>query len=255
MKNIIFLAIVALLLSCNNQSKEQESSNESTPQVGTSEVDESRIGRQNFAVIWRWKTTDKQLVSDNAVTITNELMTLWKNDVVENAYYDSDAKIDKFEDFPNISFFIKAKSLEEAETILNRLTVVKKEISEYTIYPVGMKWLGRQSDTIQKKGVTKSYVSVWTTLGLSDKPDADKLLKKQSDTMLDLWNNGIVENVYLDLEGEFAKNDQTDFVFFVNADSKKEAQEILNNLPFAMEEVASYQIFPVGFFWMGEYKE
>ncbi len=70
-------------------------------------------GIQNFAVVWNWTTTDKQLVTDNAPTISKELNNLWKNGVVENAYYDANSKVNKFEHFPNITFFLRAKSLKK----------------------------------------------------------------------------------------------------------------------------------------------
>jgi hypothetical protein len=62
---------------------------------------------------------------------------LWKKGVIVDAYFDNDTKIYKFGYFPNISCFLKAKSGEEAKTILNKLALVEKEMAEYTIYPEG----------------------------------------------------------------------------------------------------------------------
>ena len=130
---------------------------------------------------------------------------LWKNDVIENAYYDAEPKTDKLANFANISFFIKAKSKAEVTKILDELTVVEKNIASYTIHRVGPKWLGRKTEAVNESGATKSFVSVWTARDLIKIPNADQIVKNQSDAILKLWNEGIIENIYFDMEGEQAK--------------------------------------------------
>ncbi len=254
MKKIILFVVAILILSCNNQPKEIIESTKINSQ-NTSEKKDLELARNNYAVVWNWTTTEKQLVSDNAPTISKELTKLWKDKIVENAYFDSDGEFEKFEGFPNISFFLKTSSISEAENILNELTVVKKGIAKYTIYSVGTKWLGRNSEAIVKKSmVTKAYVAVWNTVTKHDNTNAKGLIKKnaknQSDAILKLWNEGIVENVYFDIEGTASNNMTTDFVFFINADSKAEAKKICDNLPFAKKHLASYKISPVGVYWL-----
>ena len=254
MKKIMLFVVAILVLSCNNQPKEKVESSEINP-ASTSVKEDQELVRNNYAVVWNWTTTDKQLVTDNAPAISKELTKLWKDKIVENAYFDSDGEFEKFESFPNISFFLKAKSVAETESILNELTVVKKGIAKYTIYPVGTKWLGRNSEVIVKKGmVTKAYVAVWNTITKHDNADAKELIKKnakdQSDAILKLWNDGIVENVYFDIEGTSNLNSTTDFVFFVNADSEAEAKKICDDLPFAKKHLSSYKISPVGVYWL-----
>ncbi len=247
MKYLTTLVLMsAIVVSCN-QTNQDSSSNTTAPV--------KEYGRQNYAVVWNWITNDKQLFEDNAVTISNELVDLWKKDIIENAYFNSEAEFNDSQQFPNISFFIKAKSKREAKEILNELTVVQKNISKYSIYPVGTKWLGRQKEEIYERGITKSWVSVWTTLGFESVAEPDELVKEQNDTMIDLWKKGVVENVYFDIEGASVRNEKTDFVFFVNTNTKEEAKEILDDLPFTKEGVASYLLFPVGVFWMGEYED
>ena len=254
MKKIMLFVVTILVLSCNNQPKEKVESTKFNPE-NTSEKKDQELARNNFAVVWNWTTTDKQLVSDNAPAISKELTKLWKDKIVENAYFDSDAEFEKFEGFPNISFFLKTSSISDAENILNKLTVVKKGIAKYTIYPVGTKWLGRNDEVIKKKGmVTKSYVAVWNTVTKHDNSNAKDLIRKnakdQSDAILKLWNEGIVENVYFDIEGTASLNSTTDFVFFINADSEADAKKICDNLPFAKKHLASYKISPVGVYWL-----
>ena len=253
MKKFILL-VVLLIVACNNQTKEKKSESE-VKQQNSSKENDLKFGRLNYAVVWNWTTTDKQLVIDNTTTISNELTNLWKDDIVENAYYDSDPKIDKFEHFPNISFFLKAKSIEEAEATLNKLTIVKKGIAKYTIYPVGTKWLDRNNEAMVKKGIiSKSYVTVWNTITENDSANAKELIKEnvkaQSDAILKLWEEGIVENAYFDIEGTVNNNLITDFVFFINADSEAEAIEICDELPFVKQQLASYKLQQVGVYWL-----
>ena len=256
MKKILLLASIALMFSCNNPKKEKKEVVETKTET---KVEDSAYGTRNFAIVWKWTTRDKQLVTDNANNISNELTNLWKKGVVENTYYDGNAKIDKFEHFPNITFFLKTKSIENAEKVLNNLTIVKKGIAKYTIYPVGNKWLDRNTDKIDKNGVTNSYVAVWNTVTEYDNSKAKELIKEsvkeQSDAILKLWEEGTVENAYFDIEGTTKHNLKTDFVFFINTKTEKEAKEICDNLPFARKHLASYKLLPVGVFWMGEYKD
>ncbi|RLD53562.1 MAG: hypothetical protein DRJ01_19215 [Bacteroidetes bacterium] len=255
MKKIILLASIALIFSCNNQKKEKKEITETKTET---KVENSVYGTQNYAVVWKWTTTDKQLITDNAPTISQELNNLWKNGVVENAYYDANSKVDKFEHFPNITFFLRAKSLEKAKSILNNLTIVKKGIAEHTIYPVGTLWLGRNADKVNNYGNAQTYVAVWNTVTEYDNSKAKELIEKtaqeQNDAMLKLWKEGTVENAYFDIEGTVKHNQKTDFVFFINAKTEKEARVICDNLPFSKKHLASYQLLPVGTHWLGKHK-
>ncbi len=73
----------------------------------------------------------------------------------------------------------------------------------------------------------------------------------QNQVLKKLWDEGKIENVYFDIEGTQTKNDKTDFVFFVNANTEKEAKAIINQLPFVRNAIASYELYPVGEFWLG----
>lgn len=244
---IIYLAVSVLLFGCNTTSKESKTKTTSKKVETTN----SEIGKNNFAVVWNWTTKNEQLVTDNSITISNELTSLWKKGIVENTYYNSESKADKLSYFPNISFSLKAKSLENAKEILNDLTVVKKGIATYKLYPIGVLWLDRKHKTILKNGITKSFVTVWTTTG---KP-SDKLAQEQNNRMLELWKSGKVENVYFDIEGTQKANLKTDFVFYVNAKNLEEAKALCESLPIFKENVASFKIHEVGVFWMGKFEQ
>lgn len=251
MKKLIYLSVLLLLFSCN--SKEKKSTTEIEKEATSTEITDAKFGRQNYAVVWNWLTTEKEIFSDAMLTVSEEMQKLWEEDVIENSYFDNSSDVDDIKVFPNISFFIKAKTLDEAKEILDGLTLVKLAIADYSIFPVGTKWLGRNTDKIHETGVKKSYVTVWTTL---NEPEiGDEITKKNSDAILELWNNGVIENVYFDIEGIQTPSDKRDFVFFVNADSEKEAKTILDELPVVTAEIASYKMYPVGVFWVGEYQE
>lgn len=248
MRHITFYLVLSLFfIGCNNSKKEEKTESKSK-KVETSI---SEIGKNNFAVVWKWTTTNEQLVSDNSITISNELTSLWKKGVVENTYYNNDSKVDKLSYFPNISFSLKAETLESAKEILNNLTVVKKGIATYNLFPIGTLWLSRKSKTIHEKGMTKSFVTVWKTI---DKP-TDKLTQSQNDIILELWKSGKIENVYFDIEGTQIANNKTDFVFYANANSLTDAKTICESLPFFKDKIATYKIYEVGVFWMGKYKQ
>lgn len=246
-RTIFYLAIGLFALSCGNETKKAKNKDASKAQETTAET--SKIGRKNYAVVWKWTTTDDQLATENSVQIGKELSALWKDDVVENVYYDTDSKVNKLGFHPNVSFFLKAHSQEEARNILNDMIIVKKGLAAYTLFPVGNLWLDRKFKTIHEKGMTRSFVSVWTT---TDKP-SNELAKEQSDKILDLWNEGNIENVYFDIEGTQKENNKTDFVFYVNSNSEEEAKALCDSLPFTQEGIATYELHSVGVFWMGRY--
>ena len=127
-------------------------------------------------------------------------------------------------------------------------------MADYKIYPVGTKWLGRATEAIYKKGVTGSFVAVWTTPKKID-PDTDsEVIANQADAIMKLYKEGVVENVYFDVEGTQTTNDITDFVFFINASTKTQAEKICDNLPFSLKKKATYKLQDVGVFWLGEHQ-
>lgn len=115
-----------------------------------------------------------------------------------------------------------------------------------------MLWLGQNQDSPEINTDLKSFVCIWET---KEKRPVDDLTKAQNDAVLALWNEGVVENVYFDIEGVSNINDKTDIVFYVKASNISEAESICKSLPFFKEEIASYKIFPAGTFWLGLYDE
>lgn len=242
------LMISLVLFSCNN-SNEQNAQNQSATNMENSTInEETKIGRSNYAVIWEWTTNDRELVMENASAFTKELIELWEKDDVENVYYDAEVEVINDMNFPSISFFVKAHNMENAKTILDSLTIVKKQIAKYKIYPVGMLWLGKTTDTSKINVNIRSFVTIWET---NENVVVDGLTKTQSDVVLDLWNTGKIENIYFDAKGVTDANSTTDFVFYVRATSLTEAENICKSLPYYKENNATYKIFPAGVLWLG----
>lgn len=241
-KQLGLIGICLLLFSCNNSGKQNSEKNDIVNEQNTT------IGRNNYAVVWDWTTTDKGLVVNNAPTFTKELLNLWERDDIENIYFDSEAEVKNDMQFPSISFFIKAHGIKNTRKILDDLTIVKKGIASYKLFPVGMFWLGKKQDSTLET-TYRSFVTVWET---KEKKAVDKTTKAQNDAILKLWNSGIIENAYFDVEGASKTNKKTDFVFYVRAKNIDEARIICETLPFFKENIASYKIFQAGVFWLGK---
>ena len=110
--------------------------------------------------------------------------------------------------------------------------------------------LGRKSEVIEKNGLTKSFVAVWNT---NKKPENSDVII-QNNLVLDLWNKGKIENVYFDIQGTQEANNKTDFVFYINTETKEDAIALCESLPFFKKNIATYEIHEVGVFWLGNYK-
>lgn len=250
MKKVLLFAFLGIIFSCTNQSNEKATNG--SKEQNTTEVENPNFGLKNFAVVWKWGSSYSQNMSDNISTISEELMTLWKNGKIENAYLNNETD-EKLDDYPNLSFIIKAKTKKEAKGMLDALVIVKEGIASYQIFPVGVKWMGRKTEEINKKEDLITFVAVWTT-NENQEPTVEAKTA-QSDAILKLWNEGTIENIYFDIQGTQNKNATTDFVFYINVMSEEEAAEICDNLPFAVQNFASYQLYHVGSFWFGEYNQ
>lgn len=242
-----------LFIACNsNESQPAQKEKSETLTSTTNAPDKTKYGRKNFAVVNRWTATDVKEVEAYLPTMSDELMKLWKEGTVVNAYFNTGEEEEKLDYIPNIAFFIKAQDKTNAQSILNDLTAIKNNLGEYDLVEVGTLWLNRKDEAVRALGTTKTFVTIWTT---ADVEIDDNLLKEQNDRILSLWKEGRIENVYFDIEGTQTSNSTKDFVFFVNANTLEEAEEICNALPFAREGVATYKSHNSGTFWMGEYQE
>lgn len=256
-KGSIIVLSALLFVSCG-QERSADNTKDEAKSENTQQRKSTKGGAQNYAVVWSWLTKDAALVEENVVAQADQLTELWKKDLIENAYFNTEPS-DQLANNPDISFFIKTASEEKAHNLMDDMIFVKKGISEYKLYPVGTKWLGRNTDDIWEGNTKNSYVSIWSTrVDHNSKMSMEEVkenAKAQSDRILELWNEGQVENVYFDIVGTQERNDVTDFVMFVNADSEQDARAMLDDLPFSKKNIAHYQLEPVGVHWMGVYGE
>lgn len=250
-KTIFSIVALGLILSCGNTSNPK--------QCHSSENKINTVQLRNYAVVWQWAVNDADMIRDHLPALNDEMLAMWKNGEIENAYYNADSEISMVENLPNISYFLKAESYKSARQKMNSLNAVKKGIAKFSIFPVGSKWFARNSEAILQKGLSKSYVSVWKTLQEIKQDEHVELIKSQANCIKSLYQQGNIENVYWELSGEAdaykrRHNDITDFVFFINTNSKEEAKALCDSLPFTLKGLVSYELIPVGVFWLGEYE-
>ena len=76
-------------------------------------------------------------------------------------------------------------------------------------------------------------------------------IQEQAAVMMSLWEKGVVENIYLNREVNKPESKRkASIVFFIKANSKDEADEILKQLPFVQNDVLGYELHPVGVLWL-----
>ena len=78
----------------------------------------------------------------------------------------------------------------------------------------------------------------------------------QGAKLLELWTDGVVENVYLDTKKSHQvvhKGDVARVMFFLKAQTDKEAKKILDEMPLVKNKVAKYTLNSVGILWLKQY--
>lgn len=103
--------------------------------------------------------------------------------------------------------------------------------------------------------VLNKYAVVWDSISQED-PMYKQHIQEQAAALVNLWDKGVVENVYLDHEVNKPINKRkASIVFFIDAKSKDEANEILKQLPFIKHDVLNYALYPVGVLWLKEIED
>jgi len=100
-----------------------------------------------------------------------------------------------------------------------------------------------------------SYAVVWT-IDTDNAELFNHTIAAQGKTMLELWTNGIVENVYLDnkkTHDVVHKGDTARVMFFIKAKTEGEAKKILDEMPLVKKKVAKYNLHPVGILWLKQF--
>ena len=242
MRKILALIIVIAMVSCDNtETKSKKETKTTTVETVTN----------NYAVVWDVLTDDHNYVMNYLPEQVEEFNQLFADGIIENAYLNNYeyVKLNNDAALASVMFFVKAESVIAAQAIVDKMSFVRNKVATYNVYPIGGKWLDRKpAADVDKK---YSFATVWFLT--ADEATVKQSVEKQSDMVLDLWNKGVVENAYFAAENAFEKrNEIPGMVFFVNADNEEEAREICDGLVFSAEGIATYEMFPVGTFWLGK---
>ena len=81
-------------------------------------------------------------------------------------------------------------------------------------------------------------------------------IQEQAAVMISLWEKGVVENIYLNRDANKPESKRkANIVFFIKANNKDEANEILKQLPFVQHDVINYELYPVGVLWLKQIQD
>lgn len=241
-----FFIIMIVLVSCDNQAKTNK---EQAQNMANEKVEPVN----NYVVVWKILTEDYDYVMNYLPEQAEEFDVLFNNGTLENAYLNNYEYVKMNNDaaLATVIFFVKAESVIDAQAIIDQMSFVRNNVATYNIYPVGGKWLGRNVSAIENP--TFSFASIW--FNTADETTIKTHVKTQSDQVVELWNEGKIENAYFATENAFEKkNEIPGMIFFVNAETEEEAREICDGLVFTQEGISDYQLYPVGTFWMSSSK-
>jgi len=107
----------------------------------------------------------------------------------------------------------------------------------------------------ETKVVEPRFIVLWE-LDESKLKSAENALPEQANALLGLLRSGDVENVYFNDKVEL--NDmkrlkESRIVFFVKASTESEAKSKIDTLPFVQQKLATYEVHPVGYHWVGPF--
>ena len=103
--------------------------------------------------------------------------------------------------------------------------------------------------------VVNKYAVVSDSIS-QESPMFKKHIQEQAAGLINLWQKGVVENIYLNREVNKPENNRNaNIVFFIKAKNKDEANEILKQLPFVQHDVINYELYPVGVLWLKQIED
>jgi len=246
MRTLLSVLVIAMIstVSCNNQTNAKQKETKAKEEV---------IVLNNYAVVWDILTDDHEYVMNYLPEQADEFNKLFSDGILENAYLNNYefVKLNNDAALASVMFFVKAESVIDAQSIIDKMSFVRNKVATYHIYPVGDKWLDRQPAAGENQKY--SFATVW--FNTADEATTKQFVQAQNDRVLALWKEGKIENAYFAAENAFEKqNEIPGMVFFVNADNEEAAREICDGLVFSKEGIAKYKMFPVGTFWLGSSK-
>ncbi|EJE8516173.1 hypothetical protein OH458_06860 [Vibrio sp. MarTm2] len=99
--------------------------------------------RNTYMVTWTLEVNDANLFKTTLKEQMDKVLELWVSGTIENVYLDNKKSevIVRKGDVGKVIFFIKAKTENEAQNILDELPLAKKKIASYQLTPAGVLWL------------------------------------------------------------------------------------------------------------------
>lgn len=100
-----------------------------------------------------------------------------------------------------------------------------------------------------------TYAVVWT-IETDDAALFNNTIAAHSTEVLELWKNGVIENVYIDsnkTHDVVHKGDTARVMFFIKAKSDEAAKKILDGMPLVEKKVATYTLHTVGTLWLKQF--
>ncbi len=96
------------------------------------------------------------------------------------------------------------------------------------------------------------YLVTWDPKSVVNRKAFDERLSEQAGSLLKLWKEGKIENVYLDPKPTDREGKHIGTVaFFVRAATPADAHAVLAEMPFVKDRIVTYQLDEVGAFWLG----
>lgn len=244
-----FLPIVlvaTMIISCEQKSAKENNDNPSENSEIAPKPVEQRTN--TYAIITTIATTDKQKFADNISQQTDQIDALWNQKTVSNIYMDSKSN----EIAPTIIFFMKGKTENEVRQTLDKTNFIINGVGSYEVKPVGDLLLTMNEKSLEMKDKKNHTYSVVWDYSKKMEEIPVTIMEKQLQDETRLFETGVIENVYLNTTDDGKK--RTSSVYFINADSEKDAENVLNELPLAKEKLGIYKLYDVGGFIRGEKK-
>ena len=133
--------------------------------------------------------------------------------------------------------------------------MMRKILFTYTYSIMLFCFLSIPSAFAEDFDLRNTFAVVWT-IDTDDAKLYNDSIPDQAAKTLELWQNGIVENVYLDSKKTYAevnKGDTARVMFFIKAKTDEEARKILDEMPLVKNKMAIYTLFPVGILWLKQF--
>lgn len=237
MRKLLTFSLILLLAGCGSQEKTKSS-----------------VTLKNYAAVWQLTTEDYDHLMELLPKQQDHLFDYYNKGIIENIYFEKGEETGETYSIGSISFVVRATDKENARAILDAMPFAQSKISSYQLFPLGVKWLTRTDEHKKIAAEAKqSFVVVWITTGTDEEMDAGA--KEQVDETLDLYKRGIIENAYLETEVIAGAKEGYPIIYFINAKDVKSAKEILDNTLYVKMNLATYELRPVGNFWLGNIKD